>query len=160
MYFSTVSIWSCFLQPDAHSCQFHSWAVWRVSGQGNVTMRKWCLVWITMPFSACFTGNCIRARETWYVIPQLLSNMYLFYRLIKFLSSLSHPAGYWLPAEGLWNEVLGGSRVPPQLWRARLLPGQAVLHGSVLVCQPCQWRRNPWNLERGTGQLHHCSRSW
>lgn len=161
MFFSTVSIWSSFLQPDAHTCEFHSWGVRHVSGQGNVTMRKWCIVWITTPFSACFAGHCIRGEgEIWYVIPRLLSNMYLFYRLIERLSSLSQPAGYWLPAEGLWDEVLGGPRVPPHLWWARLLPGGAVLREGVLVCQPSEWRSYPWIHAQWTGQLQHCSRIW
>lgn len=158
MCFSTCS---SFLQPDAHSCEFHSWAVWCVSGQGRLTMRKWCIVWITTPFSACFAGHCTRGNwKTWYVIPRLLSNMYLFYRLIELLSSLSQPTGYWLPAEGLWNEVHGGARVPPHLWRAGLLPGAAVLHEQLLVCQPSHWRTCPWIHAQRTSQLHHCSRSW
>lgn len=161
MYFSTVSIWSCFIQPDAYSCELHSWAVWRVSGQGNVTVRKWRIVWITTPFSACLAGHGIRWEgKTRYVIPRLLSIMYLFYRLIELPSSLSQPAGHWLPAEGLWNEGLGGSRVPPHLWRAGLLPGGAVLHERVLVCQPSQRRSYPWIHPHWTGQLPHCSRSW
>lgn len=62
-YLSTVSIWSCFIQSDAHSCEFHSRAVWRVHGQGNVTMRKWCLVPIVTPFSACVAGHRIRGER-------------------------------------------------------------------------------------------------
>lgn len=159
MCFSTCSR---FLQPDAHTCEPLSWAVRCVSGQGSLTMRKWCVVWITTPFSACFAGHCARGNwTTRYVIPRLLSNMYLFYRLMEMLSSLRKATGsYWLPAEGLWYDVHGDSRVPPRLWPAGLLPGAAVLHEQLLVCHAPQWRTCPWIHAQRIGPLHHWGRSW
>lgn len=60
------------------------------------------------------------------------------------LSSYSYP----LRAGGCWVEACAGARFPPSLRQEWPLPGQAVLHGAMLVCKPGQWGRNPWIYEQ------------